>query len=619
MAAQRGFSVAFDDRLSESLAKFDEYVEARVWEKAFRVLADIPEEKWASMLPDRHGFGRPASAHIRETILDLPADGREAYRLYFDAKARRLLETIPTATREEDVKIARTIYDRYFITSVGDDAADRLADDYFERGQFDEAAKYWKSIFDFHPDTNLSEPRLLVKRAIALYRGGQDAEFRAVRQQLEQGFPGVRLKLGGKEVAADEYLAKLASEKRVAGKTARARSRQTPPGLAPPEGTKAAWQFKILDEKELGAIEESVRNWYGASSVRSVLPAVAVDDERLYVNWLGSCFAIELASGQTVWRGDPELKSLVSQLKGDNGRMMLASVNTEQFAVCYAPESSGSGLVLAVSATASEPGHFRLLAFDAATGNQVWNSNRGGSVLAHSSFIGTPVTDGNSVYVLSHHVEPRAENQGPVANGATATRLELRRLDLRTGTEIWSLPLGTPQFVSEGPWGQRQHLPIPAMTLSGGRLYVLTNDGALLAVDVHRRELEWFYKYDPPSNAGANRQMFFNNGNAGPAPARPPNPIVVRDGTIYFKEASSPTLYALDESGPRLKWKWQDSDFANLVGVDGGDVYLFSDELSALSRETGNALVEPVDDRLEGSGGANRQPGRSRFYTPRAV
>ena len=96
-AAQQGFSITFDDRLSDSLAKFDEFVKAKAWEKAFRILSDVPEEKWSSMLPDKEGFIRSASNRVRETLLQLPADGREAYRIYFDAKARRLFESIATS------------------------------------------------------------------------------------------------------------------------------------------------------------------------------------------------------------------------------------------------------------------------------------------------------------------------------------------------------------------------------------------------------------------------------------------------------------------------------------------------------------------------------------------
>jgi outer membrane protein assembly factor BamB len=584
-AADRGFSIAFDDRLHDSLAKFDELVQAKAWEKAFRVLVDIPEEKWSSMLPDRHGFIRPASVRVREVLLELPADGREAYRIYFDAKARRLFESVGTAQKEDDVKIARTIYDRYFITSVGDDAADRLADDYFERGQFADAARCWKSIFDFHPDTNLPEAKILLKRAVALHRGGLDAEFRGVRQQLQQDFPGARVVVGGREIVADDYLKQLESEEKPSpAETEKLSSEPAFPGLAPPDGAQAAWQFRLLEEKDLAALEESARNWYGASAPTTVLPAAVTDGQRVYGNWLGACFAIDVDSGKTVWTTQPDVKSLVSQLRSNNGRMTLFTTNTAQFALSLGQEGGGKGVVLSVATAPNQSNRFRLVAYDAMAGHQLWTSDRTASGLAQASFIGTPLVDGNSVFAVSHQVSSENQQAGPFNNnnGATASQLVLRRLDLRSGTEIWSLPLGTPQFVGD-PDGSGQYLPIPALVLSGGRLYVLTNDGALLSVNIVRQQIEWAYKYEPPASSG-NRQRFFNPASTTGRHARSTGPIVVRDGVVYFKESTAATLYALEESGPRLKWKWQDSEFSNLISVDASDVYLFSNELSTISR-----------------------------------
>ena len=536
------------------------------------------------MLPDRHGFIRPASQRVRQTILDLPAAGREAYRVYFDAKARRLFESMRTATKEDDVKIARTIYDRYFITSVGDDAADRLAEDYFEHGQFAEAAACWKSIFEFHPDTNLSEPKILLKRAVALYRAGLDGEFRIARQQLQQGFPGTRLVVGGQEVVADDYLKGLEGEEkpsRSARETTSADSSFS--GLAPADGAAASWQFRFLQEKDLAAIEETMRNWYGAPALTTVLPAAVTDGERVYANWLGATFAIELASGKTAWSSEPNVKNIVSQLRSNNGRSMLFTTNAGQFALCLGQEGAGKGIVLSVSPSPNQSNRFHLVARNAAAGNLLWTTDQSNSDLGHASFIGTPLVDGNSVFALSHEVA--VENpQGRIRNnGATAGQMVLRRLDLQSGTEVWPpLPLGTPQFVGDPDWGQ-QSLPIPSLVMSGGRLYVLTNDGALLAVNVGRHQIEWAYKYEPPASSG-NRQRFFNPTSATGRHLRSTGPIVVRDGVVYFKESTSPTLYALEESGPHLRWKWQDSEFANLIGVDNSDVYLFSNELSAINR-----------------------------------
>lgn len=580
-AVEHGFSVPFDDRLSESLAKFDEFVKAHAWEKAFRILADIPEDKWSSMQPDREGFIRPASSHLRETILELPADGREAYRIYFDAKARRLLASMATTSKEDDVKIARSIYDRYFITSVGDDAADRLAEDYFEHGQFAEAARCWKSIFDYHPDTNLSEAKILVKRAIALFRAGHGGEYRSVRQQLEQQFPGAKLTLGGREVVAEEYFKALDAEaKAKPAAPQKIASEQAFRGRAPLDGAKPAWQYRFLQEQDLTAIEESMRNWYGAASFTSFLPAAATDGERIYGNWLGACFAIDVATGKTVWSTEPSVKKIVAKLRGNYARLMSYSSNPGQFALTLAQIGEGTRVMLTVSASQTEVNRFHLVAYDALSGRQLWTSDRANRDSTKTSFMGTPLVEGDSVYALSHQVTPEAE-QNQNGNGPTASAVSLRRLDLRTGTEMWSLTLGTPQLVGNG-YGQ-QLLPTPALLLSGPYLYVLTNDGALMAVSTDRKQIDWVYKYPPP-NYGQNRSQFFVAARTPGVQPRTTGPIVVRDGVIYFKESMGPTLYALEEQGPRLRWKWEDSELTNLVGVDDTDVYLFYGELSAISR-----------------------------------
>jgi hypothetical protein len=136
---------------------------------------------------------------------------------------------------------------------------------------------------------------------------------------------------------------------------------------------------------------------------------------------------------------------------------------------------------------------------------------------------------------------------------------------------------------------------------SGASLYILTNDGALLAVDLSRRQIEWVFKYDPPPTAGSGQMWARMRGTM--LGASPPSPLIARREMLYFKEANSPVLYALEADGPRLKWKWQDSTAASLVGVDDAYVYLFSNEISAIGRDKpqlGWARQLPVE--LQGVG-----------------
>jgi outer membrane protein assembly factor BamB len=564
---ERGFGIAFDDRLNDSMTTFEELVHTRAWEKAFRVLADIPDDKWSSMLPNASGFVRPASQRVHEAILELPPEGREAFRLFFDAKARLLFDSIRTAEKEEDAKIAHTIDDRYFITSVGDDAADRVADDEFEKGEFAQAARHWKSIFDFHPDTNLSEPKLLLKRGIALFRAGLNDEFQNVRGQVERDFPAARVVIGGQEVGALDYLNRLIVVAKTNPPVARPKEatvESSLTGLAPEDETKPVWQFRFLEDKDWTAIQAAVRNYYGMPSMLSVVPPAATDGRRVYCNWLGATFAIDLPTGKMVWKSlDP--KNIVSQLRVNNGRMSFYNANTGQFALAAA-----NGLVASVSMPFGNPNHFRLAVYEAATGKELWSSDRGDPNLRRLSFIGTPSIDGDQLLTVSY--QPEGSNE-----------LFLRALEARTGTELWSVSLGMPQLIGDPDWG-RQFVPIPALARSGRRLYVMTNDGALLAVNLASRRVEWVFKYEAPPTAGQGGQRIWRNSGAINRHMPALHPIVVRDGTIYFKESSSPTLYAVDEEGPRLKWKWQDAESANLVGIDDTDVYLFSNELCPINR-----------------------------------
>jgi outer membrane protein assembly factor BamB len=420
-----------------------------------------------------------------------------------------------------------------------------------------------------------------VKRAIALFRGGLDAEYKAVRQQLEQQFPGAKVTLGGREIVAADYFKGLDTEAQAKPAPAKITSDTAFRGLAPADGAKPVWQFRFLEEQDLTAIEESMRNWYGAASFSSFLPAAATDGERIYGNWLGACFAIDVATGKTVWSTEPGVKKIVSSLKGNYARMVSYSANPAQFSLTLAQIGEGTRIVLAISASQSEVNLFHLVAYDAVTGRQLWSTDRATREPTKASYIGTPLVDGDSVYALSHQVTPETNQNANGENGPTASAVSLRRLDLRTGTELWSLTLGTPQLVGNG-YGQ-QLLPTPALLVSGGYVYVLTNDGALLAVSADRRQIDWVFKYPAP-NYGQNRGQFFIAARTPGVQPRTTGPIVVRDGVIYFKESLGPTLYALDERGPRLRWKWEDSELTNLVGVDDSDVYLFYGELSAISR-----------------------------------
>ena len=107
----------------------------------------------------------------------LPPEGQAAYRLFYDAEAKKLLDE---ADGPAELKNLERVYSAYFPTSVGDNAADRLGDLYFELGRFDRAADCWLAVLRDRPDTDLSPALLSLKAALALTRAGRRAEFEQI-------------------------------------------------------------------------------------------------------------------------------------------------------------------------------------------------------------------------------------------------------------------------------------------------------------------------------------------------------------------------------------------------------------------------------------------------------
>ena len=89
--------------------------------------------------------------------------------MFYDAEAKKLLDAADGAS---ELKNLEQIFSAYFITTVGDNAADRLGDLYFELGRFDRAADCWLAILRERPDTDLSLALISVKAGVALSRAG---------------------------------------------------------------------------------------------------------------------------------------------------------------------------------------------------------------------------------------------------------------------------------------------------------------------------------------------------------------------------------------------------------------------------------------------------------------
>ena len=223
---------AFDD--------FERFARRGAWERATKALYAIPEAQAARFVDGQNGF-----------IVSVAHKRRDGARRAL-ARGPGGLSALLRLRREEAAGPGRGSggaghardgsISSYFLTSVGDNAADRLGDLYFEQGQFDRAADCWLAILRERPDSELSPALMTVKAALALSRAGRRSELDALRSEAADRYADEVVTIGGRKAKAAEHLKRILGELAPSksdgrgtrrGATAR---RRTSPRRCPPPG-----------------------------------------------------------------------------------------------------------------------------------------------------------------------------------------------------------------------------------------------------------------------------------------------------------------------------------------------------------------------------------------------
>jgi hypothetical protein len=133
------------------------------------VLESLESMKPAPMIRREDGFIVPCDIQVRQLLLSLPADGKKAFRVFYDDKARALLAASGAtgqAGGDPDRRPRRPARRLPALPHLlrRPRAADTLGDAYFERGDFARAARCWRDIIAYCADADISLPRLTVKQ-----------------------------------------------------------------------------------------------------------------------------------------------------------------------------------------------------------------------------------------------------------------------------------------------------------------------------------------------------------------------------------------------------------------------------------------------------------------------
>ncbi len=554
--------------IGEAMEDFRRFAGRKQWEKAFKHLEKVFGASANGLVPTSEGIMLPSRMIAREALLELPAAGQDAYRLFFDAEAKKLLEQ---AQGPEELNKLSQIFSRFLITSVGDVAADKLGDLHFEAGNFAQAVNAWRAIIEQRPDSRISRTRLRVKIGVGLAREGHWADLRDLLKVVEEQHAGEKLTLGGREVEAVEYLRALAEKSKGAALAEGTPSRR---GLSADVSLASnpapVWQFEFFppaDERAGQSPGLRIQSMWGQASVSDIVPPVVADQSRVYANFLGYDLGIDLENGKLLWRSGRFFDLLQKAQQG-------GVTSVEQFGV-----ATGSGRVWSVASDMKAQGQgqmrqqgmgnkFEIVARETDTGKQVFSSQQA-TELKEWSLRGTPLLAGERVYVAA----------GKVNQPAT---LHVLALNAKDGKLLWSTSIGNYTNDSQSYY-QIERSFQPSLLLDNGRLYVDSHSGCLVQLDATSGLIEWGLNYSSDRSQGG---RFWNPWGGMRMEQYTVSPPQMVNGVLYVKGMRSRRLYAVDPQRPKVLWQRPVPRVDTLIGVDEHRFYLGGEDISAFDLAT---------------------------------
>lgn len=581
-----GFSIKKEDqKVIEQIEDFERYRDKKAWDRAFKSLSAVLDTKdTGGLAPTKDGFWVPTRQRLMQTLITLPPEGKEAYRLFNDAKAKQQWDQIvahEAAGDADTLPLLKKLVEQFPITAVGDKAADHLGDALMESGDYTGAARAYDTILQARPDTDLPPLRIQIKRATALARAGRMDSFRELAAQIREKHAGESVKVAGKDLAVEEFLSTLSAApttkpSTTAPSTANSETPEpsTPISLSSAT-TRPAWRSVFLDQGLHDKIAAQLANngWMAQQmgGVVNVSPAAATDGKRIFLNWYGTVWALDAQTGKILW-----WSGHFAQLGDKINEMAQWQIEQRRFSITVAGDNVLTVALRLDRLNQQEP--YRLNCLEPATGKKKWSSESG--PLSNWAFIGQPTVVDGTIYVAAH---PR-----------NAQDMHALAVNLADGKLLWEAGLGQPQVANN--WRGMPIYPLPVLKLVGGTLYVMTNNGAVIAFDTASRQVLWAFSYETIFKGGNENggMVFWNGMPQAQTPAQPPGAALLREGVLYFKDADGSAIYALDLSGPKLLFRRPVDEEQLLANVDDAGFCLVGPTFSLIDAKTRTLTWAPA-------------------------
>lgn len=547
------------------------------------------------------------------------------YRLRTDPLARRIYDS-SVSTR--DVAAMERIIDRYFLSSVTDDALLLLGDWALEAGQFERARQFWERLAPetrdaqgqlawlslsgdaspdwskwprdgnpflpgwFYPDTEIPRADVWARLVWASIHEEHFERARLELSVLEQFYPNDEGRLAGRTVPFATELKKIlenassrdsSGEKHVVGDWQTFGGGSNRNGRATP-GTRllgpAAWRVN------LPSVMVDTPPPRLAESQNLLVHFPIVVSRTVFVHQEGALRALDLKTGRSRFGalnvGDEDDPSAVGTMtrmpdrKTGQGTLgydrFTATANQTRVVL-------RSGLRVTyedADSLAAMPSEMRskIVVLDLTREGRLVDGFPRIPSRFEWTFDGVPLIDGTRLYVAMRQVND------------VRPRLSVACFEIPGARLLWRQFVSAAQTVGGGEWGEITH---SLLTLSGDQLIVNTNLGAVAALRKRDGQVRWLVRYPradyPVVDPDRNDDHF----------QRDLVPTVVSNGLAYAMPSDSRRLFALDTATGWLQWasvRDAATDARFLLGVGDGHLIVSGDSLYWFDALTGRKRAQ---------------------------
>jgi outer membrane protein assembly factor BamB len=569
--------------------------------------------------PDERGL----KATARQLISTLPPEGHDAYELLHGATARRQLDAaLKSGIQDRIAAVVR----QYFHTWAGYEAALVLAQMEADQGHHLAAAQLYRELINTPRAAERFEPQLSVLAALNQVADSRRDVAVQILRELAEKHPTAIMQLQGNPTAGPRpdadllaWLFEVTGEPRPTRPaefnwiTARGNPQRN---AEHPDGRphlRPRWQARVVNEPGMESHLISRNDEFAQRRVvmfPAALP-LAVDNV-VVMRTPRNLVAVDWQTGKRIWetRDDEDLNledALSNYASGNDGEQMAQGNSLEQrmwddvLVMSLSSDGERVFVIRGVSAASPEeivawqaaPGLGRrvddtaaatnqLAAYDLATqGKLAWELD--GSVstgpLAGAFFLGAPLAIDNNLYVMAE----------------IRSAIYLLALEPASGKVRWQQQLvGLEQGIALDP---TRRLAGATPSYAGGILVCPTSAGAVVAVDIVKREFAWVYRYlrniRSPNDAANIWQPQLQNQGPRANNHWLDGTALIADGRVVVTPPESDELHCLDLQSGKILWKHRRGDALLAACADEGNILLVgSDDLQALRLADGTMAWE---------------------------